>query len=329
MIKFTVVMPLYNAEKWMVKAIDSVVNQTYKAWELICVDDGSSDNTYEIACSYAEKYNHKIKVIKQNNSGPAVARENAILNSSGDYIVFLDSDDFIADDYLLLIEKMTSDKPEVIIPELMSQKESGEFYSFNKKNNLIAGKKFDGKQAFRLTFPWKIHGFACYRLDVMKSYAIGENAAYTNYNADEYITRVVFLHSTQIVVSDGMYYHTANFDSLTKKPSLRKLGFLLTEKKLIELTSIHDPQFIDHVKSDSLRKLFSSFYGYKINYKKFSLDERETIFSCHINHYKFLKEESFKYVAGNEALFKNFIFKLFKSCFKTIYLVIFIKRLLS
>ena len=230
-IKFSLVMPLFNSEKWMDKAIESVLTQSYQNWELICVDDGSHDDTVKKIESFKER-SSKIKILEQKNSGPAVARETAITVASGDYIVFLDSDDYIESEYLEKIIELTIDFPDVIIPELMSQAKDSEFYSFNKVNKLVKGMSFTGKQAFRLTFPWRIHGFACYKVELMKQLATGDNANFTNYNADEYITRVVFLKSKKIVISGGKYFHTANFDSLTKIPSVRKLGFLLTEKKI-------------------------------------------------------------------------------------------------
>jgi len=114
-IKFSLVMPLYNSEKWMGKAIESVIYQSYQNWELICVDDGSQDKTVAKVKSFKEK-NLKIKLLKQKNSGPAVARETAINAATGDYIVFLDSDDYIDPEYLEKIIEFTSDYPDVIIP---------------------------------------------------------------------------------------------------------------------------------------------------------------------------------------------------------------------
>lgn len=326
-IKFSLVMPLFNSEKWMDKSIKSVFSQSYQNWELICVDDGSHDDTVKKVESFKEQ-NFKIKLLKQNNSGPAVARETAITVATGDYIVFLDSDDYIESEYLEKIIELTNDYPDVIIPELMSQTKDCEFYSFNKVNNLVKGMSFTGKQAFRLTFPWSIHGFACYKTELMKQFAIGENANYTNYNADEYITRVVFLNSQKIVISDGKYFHTANFDSLTKIPSVRKLGFLLTEKKLIKLTELNDPQFLPMVKSDTLRKIFNSYLNFLLNLNCFTAQEMEQIKFQHKELYKEVMRDGYKYLSSpKENVVKNLIYKIFSYSFNFVKLAVFARRL--
>ena len=92
-------MPVYNAEQFLVESIDSVINQTYENFELIIVDDGSTDNSPSICDSYAEK-DHRVKVIHQNNGGQTSARKKAAENAQGKYIVCVDSDDWIDKDYL-------------------------------------------------------------------------------------------------------------------------------------------------------------------------------------------------------------------------------------
>jgi len=88
----SVVMPAYNSEAFIPEAIESVIGQTYTNWELIIVDDGSTDNTSQIVAGYKEADN-RIRYFFQNNSGPAVARNKGIKESRGKYIAFLDSDD--------------------------------------------------------------------------------------------------------------------------------------------------------------------------------------------------------------------------------------------
>ena len=87
----SVIIPVLNREKTISRAIDSVIRQTYKDWELIIVDDGCTDNTIRIVNKYKKKYN--IRVVKNKLHGVASARNTGILNSKGDYIAFLDSDD--------------------------------------------------------------------------------------------------------------------------------------------------------------------------------------------------------------------------------------------
>lgn len=98
--KVSVIMPLYNCEKYLAKTIESVMNQNYTNWEMILVDDCSSDNTFEIASKYAEKDN-RIKILKQNkNSGAANARTKSMLKSTGRFVAYLDADDLWLPDKL-------------------------------------------------------------------------------------------------------------------------------------------------------------------------------------------------------------------------------------
>ncbi|BAQ61473.1 glycosyltransferase [Geminocystis sp. NIES-3708] len=84
----SVIIPAFNAEKYLKDAIESVIKQNYQPLEIILIDDGSTDNTAKIAKSF-----QNIKYIYQENSGPAIARNNGIKIAGGDYIAFLDQDD--------------------------------------------------------------------------------------------------------------------------------------------------------------------------------------------------------------------------------------------
>lgn len=91
--KVSVIIPTHNRAKYMEKAIKSVLNQTYKNYEIIVVDDGSTDKTEKIAKKYVKKHKRKVRYIYQKNKGPSAARNTGIGNAKGKYIAFLDSDD--------------------------------------------------------------------------------------------------------------------------------------------------------------------------------------------------------------------------------------------
>lgn len=92
--KITIIIPVYNVEKYLRQCLDSVVNQTYRNLEIICVDDGSQDNSGRILDEYAEKDDRFI-VVHQKNQGQSVARNVGMDMASGKYILFVDSDDWI------------------------------------------------------------------------------------------------------------------------------------------------------------------------------------------------------------------------------------------
>ena len=88
----SIITPLYNGEKFVAQTIESVLAQTYKNWEMIIINDGSKDNSEEIAKAYSAK-DERIKVFSQENAGSAAARNNGIRRAEGRYIALLDADD--------------------------------------------------------------------------------------------------------------------------------------------------------------------------------------------------------------------------------------------
>ena len=112
MIDISILMPVYNAEKYLNETIDTIKNQSFSNWELIIVDDGSTDNSKEI-CTKLMNDDKRIKYIFQENLGVSHTRNVALENAQGKYIVFVDSDDLIHEDYLKIlinsIEKNNSD----------------------------------------------------------------------------------------------------------------------------------------------------------------------------------------------------------------------------
>ena len=100
MIKFSIVIPAYNVEKYLLKCVDSCLRQTYTNFELLIVDDGSTDRTPQL-CEELGEYDNRIKIFHQENSGQSVARNFAVDRATGDYIMFLDSDDFWIDEFVL------------------------------------------------------------------------------------------------------------------------------------------------------------------------------------------------------------------------------------
>lgn len=99
-IKFSVVVPVYNVENYLKYCLESIVNQTYKNMEIILVDDGSTDKSSEI-CDFFKVKDNRIKVIHKENGGLSSARNTGIENSTGDYLIFIDSDDYWDDNTAL------------------------------------------------------------------------------------------------------------------------------------------------------------------------------------------------------------------------------------
>ena len=110
----SVIVPIYNVESYLPRALDSILSQTYKEWEAILVDDGSTDGSSRIADEYAAR-DHRFTVIHQPNGGLSDARNTGLEHISGEYLVFLDADDFLHPQLMeLCLEASLRDKSDMV-----------------------------------------------------------------------------------------------------------------------------------------------------------------------------------------------------------------------
>ncbi len=98
--KVSIIIPVYNSEKYIGKCLDSILAQTYHNYEIIIVNDGSKDKSQEIIDRYKLKYPDKIISIEQENKGVSVTRNESIYRATGKYLMFIDNDDFIDENYV-------------------------------------------------------------------------------------------------------------------------------------------------------------------------------------------------------------------------------------
>jgi len=119
-VKYSIIVPIFNAEKYLDRCVGSILSQTYVNWELILVDDGSSDNSGKICDEYAMN-DSRIMVFHQTNTGPGAARNVGLSHASGQYILFIDSDDWVESTFLEEYAKITESE------DLVYQGYVGEF----------------------------------------------------------------------------------------------------------------------------------------------------------------------------------------------------------
>lgn len=111
---FSVILPVYNVEKYLEQCVDSVLGQTFVDYEIILVDDGSTDGSPQLCDALAAK-DSRIRVIHKPNGGLSDARNAGTAEAKGDYIVYIDSDDFVlADDFLHKVAQKAADNPDLI-----------------------------------------------------------------------------------------------------------------------------------------------------------------------------------------------------------------------
>lgn len=110
--RFSIIIPLYNKAPYVEKALNSVIEQTFRDFELIVVDDGSSDDSFRVAQVFLEKSGLEYQLIHQNNAGVSTARNNGVSASHGDYLCFLDADDWWASTFLERMDCLIKEYPD-------------------------------------------------------------------------------------------------------------------------------------------------------------------------------------------------------------------------
>lgn len=223
MIKFSIIVPIYNVEKHLTQCIESLINQTYKNIEIILVDDGSPDNSSQICDKFAAQET-RIKVIHKENGGLVSARQVGVEIATGDYAVCVDGDDWIAIDYCekiaTVIEKHT---PDIICFGYFSateQKRTARPLSYQKglynrkdiENIIFPMLIQTAKAEYFSPSVWsKVFRMELYRqnqLNVDKRIGIAEDAACS--------IPCIYEAKSIYVMEDCLYYYRQNETSMTK-----------------------------------------------------------------------------------------------------------------
>ncbi len=160
MVKISIIMPVFNDEDYLQDAIESVYNQTISDIELICINDGSSDGSLEILNELSSKYDF-INVFSQTNQGPGSARNRGLDNANGEYIAFLDADDFYVDDNALEImyDVAKSNDSCMVSANLTSVNQSREILNtnYNCKNNYYCFDEYCEISPDEYGIPWSFY----------------------------------------------------------------------------------------------------------------------------------------------------------------------------
>lgn len=145
--KLSVIVPVYNVEKYLLECVNSIQTQTYKDLEIILVDDGSKDKSGEI-CDEIAASDPRVSVVHKQNGGLMAAWKTGVTYANGEYIGFVDSDDWIDEDmYSVLIESAEKDKADLVVCGLVKEYENGQqIYAGNiPKQGLYIGKEIEEK----------------------------------------------------------------------------------------------------------------------------------------------------------------------------------------
>ena len=222
---FSIMVPVYNVEKFLSTCISSVLQQTYTNWELILVDDGSTDNSGKIADEFAEKYPGKIYVYHRSNHGVFATRRYAYTKARGNYYVYMDSDDSLATPKALEIlhNKFTEYLCDCIIYEV--KRISGEkVYSLGKidKEELLSNRRAIYRKVLLDV------NFNVLTRKAVKATCAGNwdfSSLYHISHGEDLLQSLEILHNCQsvLLLPDELYSYNFNPDSITQSAHAKPL----------------------------------------------------------------------------------------------------------
>lgn len=291
MVDISIIIPIYNVEKYIGKCLDSILGQSFENFEVILVDDGSTDKSGEICKEYSNK-DKRIKVIHKKNGGVSSARNTGIKVSNGKYIQFVDADDYIDKNLLEYGYKKMNDEVDLVFYSILEEDDKGRI--INKKiasSHLIDNCNRNINHTAINLHKEDLFGYAWCKL--FKKEIIISNNIFFDENIslaeDEKFTCDYFKYVRKISILPSTYYHYIKYDdtrgnlSRTQKNNLKKRDSIFLSwmmalnnydndvfvRKYLATKSyssiLYDMWNITFIESDKLRKLdtLKSTYLYK------------------------------------------------------------------
>ncbi len=216
----SVIVPVYNVEKYLRECIDSILSQTYSSFELILVDDGSGDSSSAICDEYAA-IDKRIKVIHKENGGLSSARNAGLAKASGKYICFIDSDDFVTEDYLdKLYNTLIVSGSDVAFSEMESAKTTEHYELVDKwvhKDDYYILRREDVREIFwddrtREYVLWVVACNKIFAKDFLRGFIFPEGRLHE----DEFMINYIYKHMRKAAfVPYKLYNYRDNSGSIT------------------------------------------------------------------------------------------------------------------
>ena len=227
--KISVIVPVYNVETYLRECLDSLINQTFQELELICVNDGSTDSSLEILEEYASK-DSRIKIINQTNQGLSAVRNNGLKLATGEFIAFIDSDDWVDLDYFeKLYSVATKNNCDIAAATIVRKRPKSQKYRVHYTEEKICNTLEEKINACNIPvccYVWN----KLYRSELVKNNFFKEGV----YFEDVLWTPEVLKQSNKLVtVPDVNYYYRVTKGSIVKTNSAKKQNDSYNSKKYI------------------------------------------------------------------------------------------------
>lgn len=326
-ILFSVIVPVYNAEKTISKTIDSILQQSYKNFELILINDGSKDNSLSVCLNYKKK-DSRVKVLDFPNGGVACARNRGLRVAQGERICFVDADDSVLSDWLKCYSEYSD--ADLMIEGHVAVTEKGKTNNSDDDELFIGERFIEGiekvSRGGRLNMPWN----KCYKREIiqennlkfMEGCDLFEDLIFTL----QYIQKAT---SLRLISYCGYEYLQIN-SVLTRKFNepekfLMWINRIMEEALTVERRNMNSP-LVNFIYT----RLFNAASWYVVSfYNRLTYSERNNIYLFLYNYNKYLRKNGllqnrklFKYVSDSNHILDKLIYVEFKvynlmSCFRS------------
>ena len=255
MIKVSIIIPVYNVEPYLKEALDSVTNQTLKEIEIICIDDCSTDNSYNILEEYAKKDDRIILLKNKENMGVGYTRNVGEKLSKGEYIYFIDPDDYIALDFLeLMYNTAKKYNSEIVVTNNLYKLRDNDIYPFF--NNEISFEEYEINIDLKNFYSKDIKSKLSYNLwskIFKKDFLINNNLFSTeNKNGSAYdadlLCRIIINKPNVSFNNKAKYYYRIRSNSITENimNNTEKISYVIeNSKKTINYCKKLNPQYLN------------------------------------------------------------------------------------
>jgi glycosyltransferase involved in cell wall biosynthesis len=325
---FSVLIPVYNVEKYLITCIESVLSQDEKDYEIVLVDDGSTDSSGKICDEYAEKYSSVIRVIHKENEGLLLTRRRAIKEAQGDYFVHLDSDDYLLPNALSDIKQaLIKNSADMAIIKIT-------YGQLNKNDEFVSRLPFSDGQIFeadnkKLLYRQQLLGGFMTSLvqKIAHRSIVNIDSDYDRYrgivsNAEDHLQSLPLLYNCKkaVFLDKAYYYYRYNGQSITKKVSLDNLlkGIISVKTVFQQETEYYEKYSFSNIEISIVSAKHINSIGRRL-FEAFSAVDNKQDKEKLLNFSKQLSKDDFVKTLWKKSD-KNIVSKTVKIGFRLIYL---------
>lgn len=283
----SVIVPIYNVEKYLTKCIESIINQTYKNLEIILVDDGSPDNCPIICDEYAKK-DSRIKVIHKKNGGLSDARNVGLNIAAGEYIMFIDSDDFVEIDMMeSMMNNMINSNVDLVVCNIKYIYDNSEKVKYNQEDKILD--KYEAMQEYiKDGIVQAVAWNKLYKRNLINGmrYKVGK------INEDEFFTYKIVDRTNKIYYNSKPFYNYVQRNtSIMGSYSIKRLDAVEASYERLNFIKERYPELYVEEKKNFINLCI---FNYEMILKNINIDcdkNGRNILKYYINKIKFKKNE--------------------------------------